>query len=276
MTVLLLGQTGSSELLHDLAEELGRRRHVEEIVLAGTVLLVDTAEHLAQLGVRGRVTEVSAQVMERLLKAVPCLDAMVFGLKEASDLLAEVLQAHVVDGHAQYSKFLGQEVRLFQVIQGWNELAHGEVAGRAKHDHDARSRGFASLFEFVVKFGDGRQRHVPPHSQWALTVKRAANGCQGPRAVEGHVRFTAEYDSRSLRRRPVVLLFPNHSGWQMLRGCIPVLLLAAMRSLKRSRNASVAQAVGGSVNPCGTHDHGSGGNRSSGRSSRSSGRSKRC
>jgi hypothetical protein len=93
--------------------------------------------------------------MERLLKAVPGFDAMVLGLEEASGLLAEVFEDQVIDGDAEDSEFLRQEVGLLQVVQGRNELAHGEIAGGAEDDHDARARGFASRLELVIYFGNG-------------------------------------------------------------------------------------------------------------------------
>src|SRR5271157_4891836 len=177
--VLLLGQARPSELPNDLTKKLGRCRHIKKIVLTGPVLLVDRIQRLAQPRVGGRVTEVPAQIMQGFLELLPCLDAMVLGLKEASGFLPEIVQAQIIDGHTQNGKFLGQEVSFFQVIQGRNELAHGEVAGGPEDDHDARSRGFASLFEFVVNFANRRQRHFHLIPQWALTVNRLANACQG-------------------------------------------------------------------------------------------------
>ncbi len=101
---------------------------------------------------------------------------MIFGLQEAGGFLAELVEAEVVDGHAEDGEFTGQESGLLQVVKRGDELAHGEIAGGAEDDHGARAGRFARLFEFVVEFGDRRQRHFQQNPQWALTVKRAEEG----------------------------------------------------------------------------------------------------
>ena len=144
------GQARSAEVPNDVAEELWRGRHIKEIVLAGAVLLVDGGQRFAQLGVGGLVAKVAALIVEALLEAVPGLGAVVLGLQKASGLLAELLKAEIVDGHAEDGEFLGQQSGLLQVVEGGDQLAHREIAGGPEHHHGARARGFARLFEFVV------------------------------------------------------------------------------------------------------------------------------
>ncbi len=47
VTIVLFGQARASEVLDDVAEKLGRGRHIKEIVLTGAVLLVDFGQGFA-------------------------------------------------------------------------------------------------------------------------------------------------------------------------------------------------------------------------------------
>jgi hypothetical protein len=127
--------------------------------LGGTVFLVDGGQRFGQLGIRVGITEVSPQVVKAVLESVPRLGAVVLGLEKASDLLAKLFETQVVNGNPEDSKLLGQEVRFPQVIECWNQFAHGQVSGSSEDDHHAGPCGFASMFEFVVSFRHRRQRH---------------------------------------------------------------------------------------------------------------------
>jgi len=124
------------------------------------VLLVDFRQCFAQFGVRCRITEVATQVVKRLLESVPCFGAVVLRLQKPSDFLAKFIEADIVYRNTEDSELLGQEARFFQVIQGRNQFAHGEVTGGSEHDHYAWSCGPASLFQFIVILCFKKQRHV--------------------------------------------------------------------------------------------------------------------
>ena len=144
---------------NDIAEELRRSREIKQIVLTGAVPLVDRGQGRSDLRVGGIVAKVAALVMKTLLEEVPRLVAVILRRQETSRLLAELLHAKIVDGHAENRKLLGQQAGLFQVVERRNQLAHGEIAGGAEHHHHARARRFAPVFEIVVHFGN-RRKHI--------------------------------------------------------------------------------------------------------------------
>jgi hypothetical protein len=66
---------------------------------------------------------------------------LVDGLVEA---LLEAVGVHVAPGEADDREAAGEKLVAGEVVEGWNELAVGEVAGGAEDDDDA---GFGSPAE---------------------------------------------------------------------------------------------------------------------------------
>ena len=149
-----LGEVGAERLLHDdagafgqpdLAESLhhfgrGRGRDAQ-VVQPGDVaaeLVLELADDLRQRLVAGRLAHVEEPRRERLPVVVG--HAVVRELVErAARVAAEAVVVEVVERRADDAA-LGQQARLREVEQPGQQLAAGEVAGRAEQHHHVRAQ----------------------------------------------------------------------------------------------------------------------------------------
>ncbi len=88
-----------------------------------------------------RIAEVAGDIVNALREPVPLL-RIELGCREVSNFLVdhvpEFVRGHFVPGHAHQREVLGEQVVFRQVIKCGDELALGEIAGRAKDHHHAR------------------------------------------------------------------------------------------------------------------------------------------
>ena len=124
----------------DLGELRRLGREVEESVAAGAVLRIDGIEPAGERVEGGRVGEIHPVVREALGEGPP--HRVVDGLDPAEllercqDLRPEriVVVGAATDG--QDHELMGEQVRPPQLVEGRDDLAMGEVAGRAHQDED--------------------------------------------------------------------------------------------------------------------------------------------
>ena len=80
MPVFLVREPGLAQLLHDLREELGRGRQIEQIIRVGIVVAVHAGEPVGQRRISGGIGEVSALIVKPLGEPLPRFRAAVFFL----------------------------------------------------------------------------------------------------------------------------------------------------------------------------------------------------
>ena len=70
---------------------------------------------------------------------------MVFGLQEAGNLIAKLLQTQVIERHAHNREMFREQFRLGQVEERGDQLALGQVARSPEEYQHARPGGPADL-----------------------------------------------------------------------------------------------------------------------------------
>ena len=165
----LLGQSRLAQLLNDRGKELWRRGQVEEIVRLSAVFLVYAGELRRQSGIRGRIAEFAAQVVEPIAEPLKFFGAAVPGIQEAGHLVAKLIASQIVEGHTHDRKSLGKQLGFHQVIQGRNQLALGQVTGGAEQNHDARTSYLADLLVLLLPAHCRCRRHVV----WGMVIRIA-------------------------------------------------------------------------------------------------------
>ena len=126
--------------LDDVAEEVGRGGEIEEIIAVGVVFLVNLGEGLFELVVSGGIVEVSADITDAADEPFPQIVVDGAGgklLEVFGDLLARIVVAHRIAADADDGKFARQQLLAGEVVERGNQLAAGQVAGKAEDHHDA-------------------------------------------------------------------------------------------------------------------------------------------
>ena len=113
------------------------------------------------------VAEIALEIMDALFQPRP------HGIVHLADgvsadvlgqLLAEGLVGEVVEGRADQRKLARQQLGLGEVVQRGDELALGQIAGRAEDDHQARVAGSARRTGGVGGEGAFGVHQCPPNS----------------------------------------------------------------------------------------------------------------
>ena len=149
LVVALLGEAGLAEPLHDRAEELGRRREIEDGVLMGSVLQ-KLVELVTKVDEHALVGYVAAQVMDSLAQPrqrdVLDLVAAGFSARGLDDLghrLEEVGAERLLVGiaavDAEDGEILVEQALVDEVVDRRHQEALGEIAGGAE-DHEEAGR----------------------------------------------------------------------------------------------------------------------------------------
>ena len=141
----LVRQSRLAQLLDDGGKELWRCSQVEQIVRLSAVLLVYACELRGQGGIRGRIAEFAAQVVEPIAEPLKVFGVSVTGIQEAGHLVAKLIARQIVEGHTDDGKGLGKQLGFHQVIKGRNQLALGQVTGGPEKDHHAWTGHLADL-----------------------------------------------------------------------------------------------------------------------------------
>ena len=144
MAIVFGHQADFAQVLHDVAEIIGRSCEVEENVAVGIVFLVDFSEQLFEPVVSGGIVEVSADVTDAADKPLPQI--LVDGrggelLEIFGELLARIVIAHGTAAHADDGKLARQQLLGGEVVESGNQLAASQVAGKAEDHHDTRISG---------------------------------------------------------------------------------------------------------------------------------------
>ena len=158
--VALVGQSRLAQLLHNGGKELWRRSQIEQIVRLSAVLLVHASELCGQGGIRGRIAEFAAQVVEPIGEPFKVFGAAVLGIQEAGHLVAKLIARQIVEGHTDDGKGLGKQLGFYQVIQGRNQLALGQVTGGSEKHHHAWTGHLADLRVLLLPTHCRCRRHV--------------------------------------------------------------------------------------------------------------------
>ena len=160
-SIFLVGQPGLAQLLHDLGKELRRRGQIEQIVGLRAVLPVDGGELCGQSRIRGGIARIHrADSRAAAVNHFQVFRASVLGVQEAGDLVAKLLAAQIVEGHAHHGKILWQQFGFYQVIERGNQLAFGQVARGPEEHHHARTGSLANLFVLLLPIHCRCRRHV--------------------------------------------------------------------------------------------------------------------
>ena len=119
LSVVLLRQARRAKLLHSRREKIWRRRQVKEIIPACAVFLIYVGQQLLQLLIRGRLLEITGEIVQPLGKPVP--QTWVTGahgelLHFLRQLFAKGLVRQTSTRDPYYGELLGQEMFFRQVI----------------------------------------------------------------------------------------------------------------------------------------------------------------
>ena len=213
----LVVEPDASELGDDLGELRRLGGEVEEAVAACPVLLVHLVEHRLEAVEAHRLREVEVLIRDPLGERAPG------GLIERQDpaVLLErrldpvperlVVERPAADG--QHPELVRQQVRPPQVIERRQDLAMGQVAGRAEQDQHARvgDARQAEPFAQHVLHGLGAGAALPGTGQPQLLhrprrVLRAGRRLGGDRLVRGRHERRRILDLRG----PRPLRLPGH------------------------------------------------------------------
>src|SRR4029077_400813 len=124
-SILLVRQTGSSQLLDNGREKLGCGRQIEQVVALDLALPIQVAEPIAEGRIGLGIREVPALVVEPLREPLPSISAAILGGQEAGYLVTKLFEAQVIDRNANDSEVLRQQLCLHQVEKRRNQLPLG-------------------------------------------------------------------------------------------------------------------------------------------------------
>ena len=140
---VLRRQAGVAELPDDGGKEIRGGRKVIEDIPAGAVVLVHGSDPCPELAVSRRARGVERQVVKA--QHHPIHDRGIAVTVVAAEQVLLRLTPELVVGHARpcgpdHREVIGEQAGLPQVVEGRQQLAPGEVTGRAEDHHRAGRR----------------------------------------------------------------------------------------------------------------------------------------
>ena len=105
------------------------------------MLLVNLGQRFFQLVVSSGIVEIAIDVIDAAGKPFPqiVIDGAGGELLEVfGELFAGIVVAHGTAAHADHGELARQQLLAGEVVESGNQLAAGQVAGKAENDHDAR------------------------------------------------------------------------------------------------------------------------------------------
>ena len=103
------------------------------------MLLVNLGQRFFQLVVGRGIVEISTDVIDAADKPFPQI--VINGasgelLKVFGELLSRIVVAHRTAAHADHGELARQQLLAGEVVESGNQLASGQVAGKAENHHD--------------------------------------------------------------------------------------------------------------------------------------------
>src|SRR5438874_2879732 len=142
-TVLILRKIWLAQLLHRGGKELRRDGEVKEVIAVRPVDLIDFLQLHAQALIGFAVAEFALHIIGMTFKPIHQFRIGALGelLERIADMLAKLIGSPAILGHADDGELARQQSGAQQVVDRWQQLALGKVAGRTEDDHYAGTGG---------------------------------------------------------------------------------------------------------------------------------------